>query len=43
MKAFRLLALGDIVGPRSAEYVAKTLWRIRKKYGVNAAENRLAL
>lgn len=36
MKAFRLLALGDIVGPRGAEYVAKTLWRIRKKYGVNA-------
>lgn len=36
MRTFRLLALGDITGPKSTEYVAKTLWSVRKKYGINA-------
>ena len=30
MKNLRILALGDIVGPRSVEYLKKNLWKIRK-------------
>ena len=30
MKNLRILALGDIVGPRSVEYLRKALWKYRK-------------
>lgn len=32
---FKILALGDIVGPGAVEYLSKNLWKIRKKYGVD--------
>lgn len=35
MNNFRLLAIGDIVGPRAVEYIKKNLWAIRKKYKIN--------
>lgn len=37
MKNFRLLFLGDVVGPRSAEYVSKNLWKLRKDLCADAA------
>ncbi len=35
MKEFRLLALGDVVGPDAVKAVGERLWGIRKKLGVN--------
>ena len=32
---FRILALGDVCGPRASEYLEKNLWAVRKKYGIN--------
>ena len=37
MNTYKILALGDIVGPRSVEFLSKNLWKIRKKYGIDAA------
>ena len=37
MKNFRLIFLGDVVGPASVEYVAKNLWKLRKEYDADAA------
>ena len=36
MNKLRILALGDIVGPLAVEYLQKNLWRIRKKYKIDA-------
>lgn len=33
--SFRLLAIGDIVGPNAVEYIRKNLWTIRKKYKID--------
>ncbi len=33
--SFRLLAVGDIVGPGAVEYIRKNLWTIRKKYKID--------
>ena len=35
MKNFRILAIGDICGPRGAEYISKNLWKIRKKQEID--------
>ena len=35
MKSFKILALGDVVGPRSVEYLKKSLWKIRKKHDID--------
>jgi len=35
MNNFRLLAIGDIVGPNAVEYLRKNLWKIRKKYKID--------
>ncbi len=35
MSSFRLLAIGDVVGPCAVEYIRKNLWAIRKKYKVD--------
>lgn len=35
MKNLRILALGDIVGPRSVEYLRKNLWKIRNKHKID--------
>lgn len=35
MKNLKILAIGDICGPRGAEYISKSLWKIRKKHGVD--------
>lgn len=35
MKNLKILALGDVSGPRSTEYLSRNLWKIRKKYGVD--------
>ena len=35
MKNFKVLALGDIVGPRSTEYLKKNLWKIRGSHGID--------
>ena len=37
MKNFKLIFLGDVVGPASVEYVAKNLWKLRKEFDVDAA------
>ena len=37
MKNFKVIFLGDTVGPASVEYVAKNLWKLRKEYDVDAA------
>ena len=29
--SFKILALGDVVGPRAVEYLSKNLWRLRSK------------
>ena len=33
--SFRLLAIGDIVGPNAVKYIRKNLWAIRKKYKID--------
>ena len=35
MKNLKILALGDITGPRSVEYLKKNLWKIRKLHSVD--------
>lgn len=35
MSVFRLLAIGDIVGPYGVEYVKRNLWQIRKRYKID--------
>lgn len=35
MSNFRLLAIGDIVGPRAVSYLKKNLWAIRRKYKID--------
>lgn len=35
MKNLKILALGDVVGPRSVEYLKKSLWKIRKAKGID--------
>lgn len=35
MKNLKILALGDIVGPRSVEYLKKNLWKFRKNNGID--------
>lgn len=35
MKNLKILALGDIVGPRSVEYLSKSLWKLRKKLSID--------
>lgn len=35
MKNFKILAIGDIVGPRSVQYLKKNLWKIRKLHGID--------
>ena len=35
MKNLKILALGDIVGPRSVEYLKRCLWSIRKQNGID--------
>lgn len=35
MKNLKILALGDVVGPRSVEYLNKNLWKIRKAHSVD--------
>ena len=35
MKTFKVLALGDVCGPKALEYLSKSLWKVRKKYGVD--------
>lgn len=37
MKNFKVLFLGDVVGPESTEYVAKHLWKLRESYGADVA------
>lgn len=37
MKNFKVIFLGDVVGPAAVEYVAKNLWRLRKEYEADAA------
>jgi calcineurin-like phosphoesterase len=32
---FKILAVGDVVGPRACDYLAKNLWRIRKEYSID--------
>ncbi|MBQ3041320.1 MAG: YmdB family metallophosphoesterase [Clostridia bacterium] len=32
---FKILALGDVCGPRATEYLSKNLWAQRKKYGAD--------
>ncbi len=32
---FKILALGDIVGPRAVEYLSKNLWRVRKNHNID--------
>ena len=32
---FKILAIGDICGPRSVEYLSKRLWALRKEHGIN--------
>ena len=36
MNTLKILAIGDVVGPNGVSYIKKNLWRIRKKYGVDA-------
>ena len=33
--SFKLLAIGDIVGPNAVEYIRKNLWLVRKKYKID--------
>lgn len=33
--SFKILAIGDIVGPRATEYLSKNLWRLRSRIGVD--------
>ena len=35
MKNLKILALGDITGPRSVEYLKKNLWKIRKLHSAD--------
>ena len=35
MKNFKVMALGDVCGPRALEYLSKNLWKVRKKYDVD--------
>ncbi len=35
MKNLKILALGDVVGPRSVEYLKKSLWKYRKNNGID--------
>lgn len=35
MKNLKILALGDVCGPRSVEYLKKSLWKIRKKHQID--------
>jgi len=35
LKSFKILTLGDVVGPRSVEYLKKSLWKIRKKHDID--------
>ena len=35
MKNLKILALGDVCGPRSVEYLKKYLWKIRKKHSLD--------
>jgi metallophosphoesterase (TIGR00282 family) len=35
LKNLKILALGDIVGPRSVEYLQKKLWKIRDKHKID--------
>ncbi len=32
---FKILAIGDVVGPRACEYLAKNLWKIRRAYSLD--------
>ena len=32
---FKILALGDVVGPRAVEYLSKNLWKIRKNHKID--------
>ncbi len=32
---FRILALGDVCGPRATEYLGKSLWAVRKKHQID--------
>lgn len=36
MNTLKILAIGDVVGQNGVAYIKKSLWRIRKKYGVDA-------
>ena len=33
--SFKILAIGDVVGPRAVEYLSKNLWRLRSKLGAD--------
>ena len=35
MKNLKILALGDVVGPRSVEYLKKNLWKFRRENGID--------
>lgn len=35
MKNFKILALGDISGPRSVDYIKKSLWKYRKAHNID--------
>ena len=32
---FKILALGDVVGPRATEHISRVLWGVRKKYSID--------
>lgn len=32
---FKILALGDVVGPRATEYLSRNLWKARKNYNID--------
>lgn len=32
---FKILALGDVVGPRAVEYLSKNLWKVRKNHKID--------
>lgn len=32
---FKILAVGDVVGPRACEYLERNLWKIRKEYSID--------
>ena len=36
MNTLKILAIGDVVGPCGVAYISKNLWKIRKKYGIDA-------